>query len=153
MTDAVADLRGRVGHAGRHQPGEIGLDLIVDIVGMGVVEPMPGILDALDNVVACDLVCMPQLIIGMGEGRGKRIDRSLEPFAFEHLDECKIHVDVVVNPRALLHQVAHISLVPGERLVILDIGPVIQELCLAAVGYAQRLSGPSALDLVQQALL
>ena len=89
VSRAVAELRGRVGHARGHEPREIGFDLEVEVVGMGVVEPVPrlGRADAVEDVVACGLVGMPQDVAGIGEGCGERIHRGVDAQAVEDLDE------------------------------------------------------------------
>ena len=40
VPDPVADLGRRIDHARRHESGEVGFDLEIDVVGGGIVEPV-----------------------------------------------------------------------------------------------------------------
>lgn len=70
---------------------------------MGVVDPVPrlGRPDAVEDVVACGLVGVPQYVAGIGEGCGERIHWGVDAQAVENFDERQIHVYVVVESRGV----------------------------------------------------
>ena len=152
VSHAVAELRGRVGHARGHEPRKIGFDLEVEVVGMGVVDPVPrfGRADAVEDVVACGLVGVPQYVAGIGEGCGERIHRGVDAQAVENFDERQIHVYVVVESRGVFIPPFDVVFRPRDRGVFLDHRAVEFEFRRAAVGASDSLAGPAALDFVEQ---
>lgn len=153
VSRAVAYLRGGVGHGGRHETREVGLDLEVDVVGVGIVTPVARCRGhhAVEYVVACRLVGVPQRVTGVGKGRGHRVGGGVDAQAVDHRNEGQVHVYVVVDPGGIEHRRAHVvGIAPRDFHFVADETLRMAELGRAAVGYAYRLAGPAALDLVEQ---
>ena len=152
MSRPVAYLRCRVGHSGRHKSGEIGLDLEVDVIGVGIVEPMArlGRTDSVKNVVTRCLIGMPKHVTRIGEGTGEGIGRSIDPKTLEDLHESQVHVYVVVQPRKLLEPLTDIAFGPRDGRIVLNHRTAEAELGGTAVRTADSLAGPAAADLVEK---
>ena len=152
MSRPVAYLRCRVGHSGRHKSGEIGLDLEVDVIGVGIVEPMArlGRTDSVKNVVTRCLIGMPKHVTRIGEGTGEGIGRSIDPKTLEDLHESQVHVYVVVQPRKLLEPLTDIAFGPRDGRIVLNHRTAEAELGGATVRTADSLAGPAAADLVEK---
>ncbi len=106
VADPVRDLRRRVDHARAHQPREIGLDLEIDVVGMGRVQPVAGLRrhQTAKDVVPGGLVGVPQRIAGVSKGPGVAGRGRVDALAGHDIDEGQVHVDVIVEPRRGLEQ-------------------------------------------------
>ena len=89
VSSAVAYLGRRLRHGGGHESGEVGLDLEIYVVCMGVVEPMArrGRHNAVEDVVPCRLVGMPQGVAGIGEGRSHGVCRRVYAETVYYLDK------------------------------------------------------------------
>ena len=67
MSDFIGVTHGCIDHSRSHDAGIVGLDLEVDVVGMGVIAPVSGCRrhDAVQDVVAGLQIGMPERISGI----------------------------------------------------------------------------------------
>ena len=155
----VAHARGdveRLGHQpGGHQSDEVGLNLEVEVVGVGVVDPVARGRrhDAVADVVASRLVGVCQMVLGKGEAARQRLGRAVEPLLLEGLDEGQVVVDVVEKSRLLVPPVLDVVLRPGDGLVVLNGRTGELEFGRGAEDDADGLAGPAAANLVVELLL
>ena len=154
VTDPIGHFRRRVRQTRVHQPREVGLDLKIDRVRFGVVQPMAGLGrgEAVSDVVARHLVREPQRIVAAGEFLGEIHGGGVESLFLQNLDEGQVDVDIVVESRSIRERLEQISVVPDDGHIVLDHRAVVAELRGAAVGDADRLPGPTAANLVAQYL-
>ena len=152
VADAVAHFGGRIGHTGRHESREVGFDLEIEVVGVRIILPVPafGCFHSVENIVTRRLIGMPQLVGGIGEGTGHRVDGHVESVLVVNLDEGQIHVDVVVQAGLVVVPPFDIVVGPRDLVLVGNDRPVVLEFGRTPVGAAESLSGPTALDLVQQ---
>ena len=152
VADAVAHFGGGIGHTGRHESREVGFDLEIEVVGVRIILPVPafGRFHSVENIVTRRLIGMPQLVGGIGEGTGHRVDGHVESVLVVNLDEGQIHVDVVVQAGLVVVPPFDIVVGPRDLVLVGNDRPVVLEFGRAPVGAAESLSGPTALDLVQQ---
>ena len=89
MAYAVGNLRCRVGHCGSHNSCVVGLDLVVDVVGVRIVVPVARHRghNSSQNVVASSLVGVPKVIACVGVCDGNRIDGHVNSPFVECLDK------------------------------------------------------------------
>ena len=154
VADLVAVVGRGVDHSRSHQTGVVGLNLEVDVVGVRVVAPVAGLRrhHTVQDVVASELVGVPERVWGMGERVGEGLDRSVKAFLLEHLHESEVHVDIIVKPGDIVEPPFDRVLVPRNLdLVVHEAG--VLELRRSAVGAADGLAGPATLDLVHKNLL
>ena len=73
MTNTVCNVHGLGQHAGRHKAHKIGLNLEVQVVGVGVVEPVAAFRghDALTDVVSAGLISVSKVIGGVCKAKRK----------------------------------------------------------------------------------
>jgi hypothetical protein len=154
VAHAVADPGRRIDHAGAHQTCEIGLDLEIDVVGMGVVQPVAGLRrsDAVEDVIAGHLVGVPEHVAGLGELLSESPGRRIQPFLLDNLNKGQVHVDVVVKTGHVFEEPRQRIRSPVQRLIVGDKSALKTKLGRTAVGAADGLPGPASLDLVQQAV-
>ena len=119
----VGDAQSLGHHCGGHQADEVGLDLEIKVVGMGVIEPVArlGGHDAVADVVAAGLVGVGQMVVGEGKCLGKLLLRAVESETLEGLHESAVVVDVVEEAGLLFPPVFHIVLRPRDRLIVLGV--------------------------------
>ena len=148
----VGYLGGGIRHAGRDEPCEVGLYLIVDVVGMRVVGPVARLRrhDAVEDVVAGCLVGMPQRVAGVGEGHGHRVGRCIETQTGHDLEECEVHIQVVIEAGGVVIVPLDAAGIPADGHTVGDAFAPVAELGGAAIGASDELSGPSAANLVEQ---
>ena len=139
MADAVAHFGGRIGHTGRHESREVGFDLEIEVVGVRIVLPVPafGRFHSVENIVTRRLIGMPQLVGGIGEGTGHRVDGHVESVLVVNLDEGQIHVDVVVQAGLVIVPPFDIVVGPRDLVLVGNDRPVVLEFGRAPVGAAE----------------
>ena len=142
-------------HAGRHQADEIGLNLEVKVVGVGVVEPVAAFRrhDALAHVVPSRLVGMGKVIGRVCKAQGKVLGRCVQTKLFKGLGKSEVVVDVVKETGLTVPPVLDVALAPADRNLFRDYCAAEFELCGSAVHYAYGLARPAALDLVHEGIL
>ena len=152
MADAVAQLRRAVHAAGAEHADEVGLDLEVDVVGVGVEFPVSAFRSAtsVEDVVAGRLICVPQLVIGISECLGIFLHGGVQTVFKHGFHEGEVHVDVVVQAGILDVGVVDIVVVPGNGDILVDDAALVLELRGASVGAADGLAVPAAADLVHE---
>ena len=147
---AVRYLRCRVWHCRAHQSGIIGFNLVVDIVGMRVVDPMARLRRhyTAQNVVSGSLVGVPQRIWCIGKSHGKRIGRSIDAQPVDDIDKSEVHIHIVVQTRRIVEPPFNCPIVPLQRNTVGNHLAAPAEFSWTAVGTAYGLSGPSTLYFV-----
>ena len=148
----VGNGRGGVGHARRHQSGEVAFNLEVDAVGMGIVFPVArlGGHDAAQDVVSRLLVGVPQRVARMGKGQGKRVDMGVQSVFVIRVHEGQVHVDVVVKRGNVVEVVLQMVFVVLDFRSVGNHHAAVHKLRGAAVGAPDGLGCPTALDFVHQ---
>src|SRR5690606_5124882 len=84
---------------------------------------------------------------------GMRFDRRIQALTFKDLDKRQVHIQVVVQPRRLLHRLSDITVIPDNRLVVVDHCPFETEFCRTAEGDADNLAPQPPLILSWSAAL
>ena len=155
MTDLIRNFRSGIRHSRRHQTGIIGLDLVIQVIRMRVIQPMTGSRrhDTLQNIIPCSLVGMPQHISGFCKCHRKRIDRCIQSQTVEDIHKGQVHIDIIIQTGIVLIPPFDIAVRPGNRDIILYHRPVITKLRRSSVRTTDRLSGPSSFDFIHQLLL
>ena len=155
----VADARGDVQrlrhHSGRHQAHEVGLDLEVKVIGVGIVDPAAGLRrhNALADVVAARLVGVGKVIRRVGKTEPQLLGRGVEAELLEGLGECQVVVDIVEKARLAVPPVLDVALTPADGDFFGNDGPAELELRRGAVDDAYGLPCPAAHDLVFECIL
>ena len=152
VADPVGDGGRRVGHAGGQHPDKVRLDLEIDVVGVGIVLPVAGgrCRNPVQDVVAGCLVGVPEFIGRVREGVGKVLHRGVDPLLGHHLQEGQVHIDIVVEAGIFNKGIIDVIVVPDDRHFVGHQAALELELGGAAVGAADGLGEPAALDLVGQ---
>ena len=152
VTDAVAELRDAVDVAGIEHADKVGLDLEIDVIRVGIVLPVAalGRSAAVEDIVTGRLVGVPEFVVGMGEGFGVCLLGGVDALPEHDFQESEVHVNVVVQTGILHIGIIDVVVVPGDGNLVHDQAALVLELGRTAVGAADRLAVPAALDLVHQ---
>ena len=155
MAHAVRDVK-RLGDEARgHQAYKVGFDLEVEIIGMGIIQPVPGLgrhYPATD-IVTAGLVRMGEMVVGVRKSHREVLARTVESELVESLGEGKVVVNIVKKAGLAVPPIFYIAFSPGDGLRVGDKRSLVFELGRGAVDDADSLSGPAALDLVHQRFL
>ena len=94
---------------------------------------------------------MPERIAGVGEGMCHRVSRGVDAKTVENLDKRQIHVYIIVEIGIIGHGFGDIvRIAPWDLHFIADLDSLIFEFGGSAVGHTYCLTGPAALDFIQQ---
>ena len=155
MSDGIGVVNRGVHHSRRHQPGIVRLNLEIYVVAVRIVHPeaaFPG-LHPVQKIVTGVLVGMPQKIIGIGKCLCKRFLRCVKSQTLKNIDKCEIHINIVIQPGSAVKEELNPVLRPFDVDVVIYHRPAILELGHAAVGAADCLPSPAALNLVKEHIL
>jgi hypothetical protein len=110
-----------VGHAGSDQAGEIGLDLIINVIGVFVVFRVArvGGGDPLAQVVSSVKIGVPEVVSAVGEVNSRLANRDIEPVFFKSLQKGHLDIDVI------LVVLVDVFGFPLRELVGRDDGPIV----------------------------
>ena len=152
MADPVGEYEGFGRPAGIEHPYEIRLDLEVYVVCMGIVFPESrcGRINAVEYVVTCHLVGVPQHESGIREGIGIGLCRAVKAVFHHGLQEGDVHVNVIIQAGNAGECLKDIVLVPGNSLVVGDGFSKIVEFRRTSICAANGLPVPAAADLVAE---
>ena len=154
MSYLIRNFGCAVGHSRIHQSCEIGFDLEVEVVCMGVVEPVSrlGGHNPVQDVIAGRLVCVPQAVFGRCESHRDGIHRGIEAETVEYLHERQVHIHIVVQTRGSFVPPFDITVRPRDRGVIRNHAALEVEFGGPSVGTSDGLAGPASLDFIEKHL-
>ena len=119
---------------------------------MRIVLPMArhGWHDASADVIACQLVGVPQGVAGIGKAVGKRGDGGVQSLALEHLHKGEVHIDIVVERGYVVEEILEVTVGVFNDATVGNHDTAILELGGTAIGATDGLACPSAGNLVLQ---
>ena len=131
----------------RHHADEVGFDLKIDVVGVGVV--LGGSGECRRNATLQGSprreVGVPEAVAGLAEDRAEVLGGRVQPFVVEHLGEGHVDVEVVLAQR-----VCDPVRLPGGQLVLRKNRVHGTELGGRSEADADHLARPAAFDLVAE---
>ena len=143
--ELLAELHRTPGHAWNEDAGEVGLDLVVDVVRRPMILRMGrrwrG--DAASQVVARVRISAPETVARICEVYSRLADANIDAPRIERVDESHLDVEVVLAER-LVYKLG----LPDRQLIPIEELAVFPELGRPPVGDANGLANPSASHLV-----
>ena len=154
MSYTVASECCAVRHSRPEHTYEIGFNLEIYVVRVGIVHPMSGFgrIDSVEDIVTCSLVRVPEFVICICETVGINVHRGVDAILRHHFEEGQVHIDIVIKSRVRDEGFIDIILAPRNGLLILHQTSLEFELCRTAVGASYGLGEPASAHLVFQDL-
>ena len=148
----VCYVKGLGKHAGSHEAHEVGLNLEIKVVGVGVVEPVAAFRghDALADVVPSGLVGMGKVIWRVGKAQREVFGRCPQSQLLEGLRKGEVVVNVVKQAWFTVPPVLDVAFSPANGDFLRNYGSAELEFRGGTVNHPYCLSCPAALDLVHE---
>ena len=97
-SELLSQLDSHIRHAGRDQPGEVGFNLVVNVIGVRIELRVPriGRRNSVAEVLAAKLVGVPEPVAAVGEVDARLANGDVQAVEFHRTQEGHLNVDVVL---------------------------------------------------------
>ena len=150
VPDFISNIKRLIHHSRGHHTDKICFNLKVKVIRMRIVQPVSGHRrhHSLTDIIASCLVCVGEVIIGIGKLHRKFGSRAVQPVLIECLGKSEVIVDVVKQARLAVPPIFHISLTPRNRLRVGDERSLVLELSRSAIDDTDGLACPTTFNSV-----